>query len=96
MSNSSQTVQVLATQVGLMREELELTRALMLELMKEMLRIAQTQADTTRDLTAAFTSLVQATQISGSGSSRVLTDDAEYQEWRKEVRERSSAFGTVR
>lgn len=92
MTNSSQTVQVLVTQVALMREELDQTRNLMTELLKEMLRIAQTQADTTRELTAAFTTMVQSTQITGPGDSRIPSDDADYRAWRDELHNRNSGL----
>ena len=84
MSNSSQTVQTLVTQVTLMREELDRTRALITEVLAQMLRIAQTQADTTRELTAAFTTMVQATQLPDgtTGSTRVLSEEGEWREWR--------------
>jgi len=86
MSKSSPTVASLAVQLVRLADEQQALRSLILETLREMLRISALQAEATNAFMRIAEQQQQVLQVSlnvGPGTSRDRTEQAEYEEWRR-------------
>jgi septum formation inhibitor-activating ATPase MinD len=88
MKGSSPTVAMLATQLVALRDAQDDMRALVVDVLKEMLKISQVQAESNLKMLQLIenqTAVMQAFTNQGPGTSRTRTDESEAQEWREQM-----------
>jgi hypothetical protein len=88
MTTSSPTVSNFALQLAKLTDAQDDLRSLVLDVLKEMLKISQVQAEANlkfMQLVEGQTALLQAWTSVGPGSTRTVSESDEYQEWRDSI-----------